>query len=88
MIFELLCNSFLNILNTILPVMPSFPSDVAHYVGLLFDYMTAGAAIAANYVNLEYLLTLFLSVLAVDVAMFALHGVIWVLKKIPLINIH
>lgn len=88
----MLINGLLELLYGLLDLMlifeiPKLPTEVTNYVNTLFGYLETGASILANYTPLGYLLILFGILLLVDAAIMVYHFVMWILKKIPMINI-
>lgn len=67
--------------------IPTMPDQVKEFIAIALDYITSGFGIVANYVNLPYLITLFGIVLAVDVGMLIYRLVIWVMNKIPMLDL-
>lgn len=66
--------------------IPNLPPEVYDYVSQMFDYLTLGAGILANYTPLAYMIALFAILLVVDAAVIVYHLVMWVIKKIPLLG--
>ena len=88
MLIEGLLNVIKAVLDTLLFFkIPSLPEQVNSYIENGFSYISSGAGILANYTPLEYLLTLFFLILAIDVAIQLYHFVMWVIRKIPFTNI-
>lgn len=89
MIIELLLNALYGIFNVLtLPIrIPELPTEAMSYIDSMFEYITAGAGILANYTPLSYLLVLFGVILAIDVGLKLYHFVMWLIKKIPMLNI-
>ena len=67
--------------------IPDLPSAAYDYIESAFDYIVAGAGLLANYTPLDYLMTLFGVLLAVDGGILIYHLVMWILKKIPVIGV-
>lgn len=88
MIIETIANAIITILNnTLIIEIPPLPENVLEYLNIFFEYISAGASILSNYTPLEYLLTLFMLIVSVDAGIFLYHLVMWVLRKIPLLDI-
>ena len=88
MILELFLQGIFGVVSNLLFFeLPKLPADVYGYIDTIFDYITAGASIVANYVPLDYLMVLFGVLLAVDAGIMVYHFVMWILRKIPLAGI-
>lgn len=89
MIIELLLSMLFGIFKVLTsPInIPDLPADVEGYISTMFEYITAGAGILANYTPLSYLLGLFGAILAVDIGINLYHFVMWILRKIPMLGI-
>lgn len=88
MIIEGLLNVVFSILNTLLFFeIPNLPNEVYLYIEDMFDYLVAGASILANYSPYQYMMTLFGIIITVDIAIHLYHFVMWVLNKIPMLDI-
>lgn len=64
--------------------IPNLPSEVYEYIETLFDYMSTGAGLLANYVPLPLLVSLFALLLTVDGSIILYHFVMWIIRKIPM----
>ena len=89
MIIEALINIVYGVFSVLTAVLkvPSMPVKVVEIVAIVLDYVSTGIAIVANYCDIAYLLVLFGVIFAVDSAVMLYHVIMWVLKKIPLLNI-
>ncbi len=88
MIIEGLFNLGTTILEKIMFIkFPALPEGVMDYVDQLFGYMATGAGILANYTPFSYLMTLLSCLLLVEVLILAYHLIMWVLEKIPFVNV-
>lgn len=67
--------------------IPSLPDESIVYIADFVDLLNTGASILANYVPLSYLLTLFLLIVSIDVALGVYHFIMWILRKIPMLGI-
>lgn len=67
--------------------IPSLPDNVELNLRSFLEYLRLGLQILANYTQLEYLLTLFGIVVAIEAGIAIYHFVMWVLKKIPMLGI-
>lgn len=67
--------------------LPNLPTEIATYLAEFTAYLTAGAAILNNYVPMNYILGLLTITIGVDVAVHGYKFILWVLKKIPILNI-
>lgn len=88
MIIEMLISLVINLLAFILPFeLPALPDEVMGYLEVLVDALSVGAGILSNFVALDYIFLLFSLLLALD-AFFAVYKfVMWVIRKIPMLNI-
>lgn len=87
MIIEGLLTVLKNILSTLLVFeIPKMPAEVQGYIDNFFGYLEMGAGILANYTPLDYLLTLFGIILAIDAAILVYHFVMWIIRKIPMLG--
>lgn len=88
MLIELLLSLIYTIFDKLMIFnIPQLPEQVQTYINSLFDYLVSGASILANYTPLGYLMTLFGVVVSVDIGINVYKFVMWILKKIPMINI-
>lgn len=89
MIIEKLLDLLSVLLEKILGVfdIPELPPEVDQVVSTFVEYLTTGIAILQNYTHMDYLLTLFGIVVAFEVCVAAYHGIMWVLRKIPMFGI-
>lgn len=88
MIIELLLTLLKGLLSILLVFkIPQLPENVTGYIDTLFGYLETGASILSNYTPLSYLLTLFGLILAVDAGILIYKFVMWILRKIPILNI-
>lgn len=67
--------------------IPTMPDGVKEVIALSIDYLGEGVAILSNYVDMNYLLSLFGIIIAVDIGMLVYKLVMWVIKKIPMLGI-
>ncbi len=89
MIIESLLNLLYNLfrLLTVAINIPEMPVDVFDVIESVFSYIQAGIGILANYVNLDIVFIMLGIVIAVDIGVNLYHFVMWVIKKIPMLNI-
>lgn len=89
MLIEMLLNLLFNVFSALTSAinLPSFPAEVFEVINTFSEYVTMGIGILANYTHLPYLLTLFGIVIAVEAGILIYKFVMWVLRKIPMINI-
>lgn len=89
MIIELLLDMLYNIFNllTTLINIPSLPDEVNTYLADFTGYIQGGYTILSAYAPMDYLMTLFFLILAVDAGIKIYQFVMWVLKKIPVLGI-
>lgn len=65
----------------------ALPSNVANLFLSVIQYLIAGCKIIAAYTHFSYLVTLFGFVAIVDIALFGYKVIMWILRKIPFLNI-
>lgn len=89
MIIKLLIDLIYTVLSVLtMPInIPDLPSEVSSYVSTLIEYVGTGLGILSNYCHLNYLLTLFGIVIAVEVGVMLYKIVMFILKKIPMLGI-
>lgn len=67
--------------------IPDMPPQVETYISMALEYINMGLGILSNYTHLSYLLTLFSTVLLIDIGIRLYHVVMYIIKKIPMLNI-
>lgn len=89
MLIILLLNSIYTLFALLLsPVsIPSMPEDAITLAGNIGEYISMGTGILSVYTDLGYLISLFSLVLIVDGIIMIYRLVMWVIRKIPLINV-
>ncbi len=89
MIIEGLLNILYNVFSALTSAIdiPSMPPEVMEYLNKALEYISVGLQILAVYTPLQYLLTLFGIVVAIEVGLKIYHFVMWVLKKIPMLGV-
>lgn len=81
-----LCYGMLNILT--LPIdIPNLPPSLLEVSGNIVSYIGVGLGIFSCYTHYSYLLSLLMLVLAVDLGLKVYYVAMFILKKIPLLNI-
>ena len=84
-LLELIYNVF-DLLTSAISI-PNLPDSLSDIITTVCTYLRDGLALLNNYCDVSFLLVLFGVVLAVDVGLILYKFVMWVLKKIPLLNI-
>lgn len=89
MIIELLLNAILLLISAAcIPLtLISFPSSVLSVIATAMTYITGGFRIVAFYTHFVYLLDLFAICISFDVLLRAYKVIMWILRKIPFLNI-
>lgn len=89
MIIELLLSALYNLFSLLTtPInIPTLPTSIQNVLDMALGYISAGVGILANYTHIEYLLTLFGIIILIDVGLAVYKFVMWVIRKIPMINI-
>lgn len=67
--------------------IPDLPTEVNGYVSTLLEYIGTGLGILSNYTHLSYLLILFGCIIAIDLGLWLYKLVLFLIKKIPMLNI-
>lgn len=62
------------------------PPEVLQYVTVALDYMAEGAVVLSQFVDMGYLLVLWMIVLEIDLGILTFRALMWVLRKIPLLG--
>ena len=88
MIIKLLFEAVLLLFEVVLgPIQfPSLPDGVVDYFMEFTQYVNTALGILAVYVDLEYLLSLFVAVAAIDGCVILYKIVMWILRKIPMLG--
>lgn len=68
--------------------VPFMPAKVGELLGILLEYISTGIAILGAYFDMSYLLILFGIIILVDASVTAYKLIMWILSKIPVLNIH
>lgn len=66
--------------------IPSIPTEVHDLIDTIVEYLLLGLNIISTYTHLPYLLLLFSLVCFFDGFMWVYKILIWVIKKVPFIN--
>lgn len=67
--------------------IPAMPEGVREFISEALEYIRLGLGLLYNWTDLEYLLTLFTLVVAVDVGVLLYKLVMWFIAKIPMLGI-
>lgn len=67
--------------------VPEMPDNVQTIMDTFTGYLTTGIAILQNFVHMDYLLILFGIVVAFNAGILIYKGIMWVLRKIPMLGI-
>lgn len=71
-----------------LPIdLPEMPNQIRTYINQLVSYMNTGYKILNVYLPMDYIMLLFGIIIAVDIGINLYKFVMWVIKKIPMLNI-
>lgn len=89
MIIEGLLNVLYNVFSALTSAIniPQIPEDIYSYIDTAVRYIGTGLKIVAVYTPLQYMLTLFGIVIAIEVGLKIYHFVMWVIKKIPMLGV-
>ena len=89
MIITLLIDLIYTVISVLtLPInIPDLPSEVSSYVSTAIEYIGTGLGILSNYTHLSYLLVLFGVIAAIDIGLALYKLVMFIIKKIPMLNI-
>lgn len=90
MIIKLLLDVVYTVFSVLtLPIdIPDLPTEVNTYISTAIEYIGVGIGIISNYTHLSYLLTLFGVVMAIDVGLWLYKLVMYLVKKVPMLNIN
>lgn len=89
MIIELVMNviySVISLLTTPINI-PDLPAQLANIISSVADYISIGIGILSNYTHYTYLAVIFGVIIAVDIAMHLYQLVMFILRKIPFLNL-
>ena len=90
MIIHLLSQLLLAVLRLLL--LPAstivFPIQVSGVILQIIQYIATGAGVMKTFTDWSYISSLFAFIISLEVFTSAYHVVMWVLKKVPFINIH
>jgi hypothetical protein len=67
--------------------IPSIPDDIYNKLNLGIDYIRDGLGVLGNYVDLSYVIFLFIIIAVIDLTLVTLKFIIWILRKIPLLGV-
>lgn len=67
--------------------LPTFPDSFMSYVDIALDYLESGMHLLGNYVDLSYMVLLLEIFISLWLAFELYKFVMWVLRKIPILNI-
>ena len=71
-----------------LPIsIPGIPDEIKTVLATALDYMTSGVGILSQFFDLNYLFMLFSLFLIIEGALLIYKLVMWVLRKIPMLDI-
>lgn len=89
MIIELLMNLIYTVFEFLTtPIdIPDLPFSFSTTLDTAFEYIYSGIGILTNYTHYQYLISLFMIIVAVEVGIHLYQFVMFILKKIPMINI-
>lgn len=89
MIIEALLDLVYSLLDlAVLPFhIPVLPEEAYNVMDDVSEYIEFGLGFLASFTHLQYLLTLFSVVIAVESGFFIYKLVMWILKKVPIANI-
>lgn len=67
--------------------LPSLPSNVSSMLNTFLGYLNDGIGLLSNFVHIGYLKTLFLIFIGIESALLIYKFAMWVIKKIPMLNV-
>ena len=67
--------------------IPPIPNDIYNKLNLGIDYIRDGLSVLGNYVDLSYVIFLFITIAVIDLTLVTLKFIIWILRKIPLLGV-
>lgn len=89
----MIITTLINLIYTVISVLttpiniPDLPVEVSTYVSTAIEYIGTGLGLLSNYTHLSYLLTLFGVIAAIDIGLGLYKLVMFIIKKIPMLNI-
>lgn len=89
----MIVTTLINLIYTVFSVLtlpiniPDLPGEVNTYISTAIEYIGTGLGILSNYTHLSYLLILFGVIAAIDVGLWLYKLVMFLIKKIPMLNI-
>lgn len=85
---EVLMSLIYALFQLVLPASATgIPGQTGVFIGMALDYMAEGMVLLSQFVDLGYLLSLFVIILEVDLTIFAFRVFMWLLRKIPFFGI-
>lgn len=89
MLIDLLLSGIYGFLNFVLGnvQLPLFPDSFLSYVDTFVEYLETGLTILGNYVDLNYVKILLGMLIALWLAFELYKFIMWILRKIPILNI-
>lgn len=66
--------------------IPSLPEEIHGYLEIASEYLVVGGGIFANYAPIEFVVSLYSIILAVDAGILIYHLVMWIIKKVPFLG--
>lgn len=67
--------------------IPSLPDSIGAVAEMLLGAISTGLGLLACYCHLDYLLSLWAVLIAVDLGLYLYKFVMWILKKIPMLGV-
>lgn len=90
----MIIKSLLDLIYTVFSILtlpiniPDLPPQVNQYISQALGYIGTGLGILSNFTHLSYLLLLFSVIIAIDVGVWAYKLVMFLIKKIPMLNVN
>lgn len=84
-IVDALCNLLLSVTSFI--HIPDIPEEVISQLDTFRTAIVSGYGLLSNYVNMPLVMILLGAVIAIEVVVHAYYFIMWILRKIPVLNI-
>ncbi len=66
--------------------IPPLPDEFQTVLNTVTGYLTTGIALLQNYTHMQYLLSLLGFIIAFDGCLLIYKGIMWILRKIPMLG--
>lgn len=89
MIIESLCNKIFDLIYLVIGVfdVPPLPAETLNYLETATDLFQSGINLLNVFMPMKYMLTCLGIILGIDIAVMIYKLVMWIIRKIPMLNI-